>query len=146
MDSPWGFKKVVQKAWDTHVTGCGMFRLATNLLKVELKQLHRMSFTNITRRVDEVKEQLERLQKNLENDFTEQNHLVMQQGVRKLKRLLAVEDMYFHQLARDRWCTGTDRNVSYFHVVVKVSQRRTRIISLVTDEETRFTSPQEISS
>lgn len=89
--------------------------------------------------------QLESLQQ-LRLSFSSEARSRMQQGVLKLKRLLAVDEAHFMQLAKDKWCSSMDRNIRYFHAVLANSRRRTFISSKPAEQGVRMASHDPIST
>ncbi|GAB2221105.1 hypothetical protein Droror1_Dr00012272 [Drosera rotundifolia] len=87
------------KSWVLHANfkDFVIYHLASNLklLKLVLKRLHRC-FSQILQIGWMKLSQLDRMQ------FVWMRKLSMQQGVRKLRRLMAAKEMQFQQLARDK--------------------------------------------
>lgn len=56
--------------------------------------------------------------------------------VRKLKNIVSEEEIKFKQIAREKHIREGYENTKYFHLKAKGKQRRIRIHSLISDDQT----------
>lgn len=102
--------------------------------KKGLKELNKRSFSQITTKVVQRKEELNSIQKqlqmqplNVELKLTKKNCMV------KYNELLIIEEKFYRDKARTKWLVEGDRKTMYFHRKVKVNQTKNRIMSLCSN-------------
>lgn len=98
-----------------------MYRIIQKLksLKKKLKQLHRGHYSELSKRVNQMRSQLSCAQVGLRHDYTEANRRKVEDLLVEYNDLLAAEDEFLKQLVKDNWLMLMDRNASYFYNVIK---------------------------
>ncbi|GAB2276312.1 hypothetical protein Dimus_011044 [Dionaea muscipula] len=112
--------------------------------RAPIKQLHFRDFYGLTSRIAEAQETLERYQQLLREHFSEDDRECMRLACDNLKMLLAREDGYLRQMAKDEWIRFNDRNTKYFYNLVKGRQRRSRICGVFAGDGVLASSNSEI--
>ena len=119
------FMPVVKKVWDQNSGGCPMYQLCCKLrkLKRELKLFNKTYFSNISDRVKDAKEQMDKAQQEL-HTAPEIQTLRMRErdAVCNYTATVRAEESFFKQKARIQWLSLGDQNTSYFHKSVNGRQ------------------------
>ncbi|GAB2278529.1 hypothetical protein Dimus_013207 [Dionaea muscipula] len=103
-------------------------------------------FPGLSSMIVEAQETLERCQQLLREHFSEDNRERMRLACDNLKMLLAWEDGFLRQMAKDEWIRFNDRNTKYFYNLVQGRQRRSRICGVFTGDGVLASSNSEIGS
>lgn len=141
------FFDMVQQAWQTRITGVPMFILVKKLqaVKALLKGLHRSNFSDLSKRIADVKQQIDQCQEAIQLD--KRNSLLHAQE-RELKeqylRLLSAEASLAKQQAKVEWLQLGDRNTTFYHAHIKQRRARNQIVSICNDSGDRVTDCQGI--
>ena len=105
------FMPLVKKVWDQHSGGCPMYQLCCKLrkLKQELKHFNKTHFSNISDRVKDAKDHMDKAQQAL-HTAPEDPTLRMRErdAVRNYASTVRAEESFFKQKARMQWLSLGD--------------------------------------
>ncbi|KAI9397521.1 hypothetical protein POPTR_003G047001v4, partial [Populus trichocarpa] len=131
------FMPLVKKVWDQNSGGCPMYQLCCKLrkLKLELKLFNMAHFSNISDRVKDAKNEMDKAQQALHTAH-ENPILCMRErdAVHKYASTVRAEESFFKQKARIQWLSLGDQNTSYFHKSVNGRQNRNKLLSLTRED------------
>ena len=100
------YQNMVKKVWDQNSGGCPMYQLCCKLrkLKHELRLFNKTHFSNISDRVRDAKEQMDKAQQEL-HTTPEIQTLRMREidVVRNYAATVRAEESFFKQKARIQW-------------------------------------------
>jgi len=112
------FMPVVKKAWDQNSGGCPMYQLCCKLrkLKQELKLFNKTHFSNISDRVKDAKDKMDKAQQAMHTAHGNPTFCMRERDVvRNYASTVRAEESFFKQKARIQWLSLGDQNTSYFH-------------------------------
>lgn len=112
-----GFLPMIEEVWMTDIVGCFMFRLLSKLkkLKVELRNLNKREFWNISERVKEARVELSCTQVLLNRDRSNDALRTMEKDqIGKLIFLSKAAESLAKQKSRVNWLKNGDNNSKCF--------------------------------
>nr|GEV99763.1 hypothetical protein [Tanacetum cinerariifolium] len=123
------FILVVRRVWNSKIDGFSMFSLVSKL-KLLKKPLRKLNFKqgNLFENVVCLKAELAIMQSSMSDD--PHNKALREEELRLLKAYktaLKDEELFLRQKAKVEWLKASDRNLKYFHNVVKGRCNRNRI-------------------
>ena len=131
------FMPLVKKVWDQNSGGCPMYQLCCKLrkLKQELKLFNMAHFSNISDKVKDAKNEMDKAQQALHTAH-ENPILCMRErdAVHKYASTVRAEESFFKQKASIQWLSLGDQNTSYFHKSVNGRQNRNKLLSLTRED------------
>ncbi|CAL1356008.1 unnamed protein product [Linum trigynum] len=104
------------------------------ILKNLLKKLNREEFSERRERVKVKEAELEEIQREALSAPTSENFKKESTASRELYELLQAKESFLRHKSRDLWLKGGDSNSPYFHMSLKMRQRR-NMITMLKDEE-----------
>ena len=114
-----------------------MYQLCCKLrkLKQELKLFNMTHFSNISDRVKDAKNEMDKAQEALHTAH-ENPTLCMRErdAVHKYASTVRAEESFFKQKARIQWLSLGDQNTSYFHKSVNGRHNRNKLLSLTRED------------
>ncbi|KAG5527030.1 hypothetical protein RHGRI_028084 [Rhododendron griersonianum] len=137
----------VTDAWNQQQVGLPMLKVCKKLraCKEGLKDWSRRKFGVLKLRIEDTKEQLLVVQKQLSQGF---NHELVaeERGLtRCLEDLWQKEAMYWHQRSRIKWLQMGDRNSRFFHLSTIHRRQRNQILKLKDKEGNWKSEPKEVA-
>jgi len=116
--------KLIHDSWNNKVVGCPMFILQHKLkrLKIELRDWNKNSFGNVHNAVILKQGLLLGIQQNLETpSMSDIDGLLYQEKIAKeeLDHALHCQYLFWKERAKMLWFKDGDRNIAFFHDVVK---------------------------
>ena len=141
-------RRLVQKNWNSRVSGTPMFRLTQKLhcIKRELKVWSKSKFSNFRHQVDKNTSRLHFVESKLitDPDNHRLNHWYFRL-LRQREKLLLFHSRYWGQLARKRWLVDGDRNSRYFHRAANQRKRTNTILRLKSASGIWLDDPHSVS-
>nr|TKR97767.1 hypothetical protein D5086_0000209670 [Populus alba] len=126
--------RTVSSCWSSSVYGTPMYILyrKLKLLKGPLKELNRLHFSHISKRVYQIESKLEQLQVSFQLDRANQLLLDQDKLLRsKLSFLKFVENQFFSQKIKCKFLKESDRGSKFFHVLMGQNHRRNFIPAIM---------------
>ena len=115
------------------------------LLKARLKLLNKNSFSDISSRTEQARNELFTVQMALELRPFDQNLLDSEaELLRTYSSLRLQEESFFRQKSRIRWLKEGDSNTKFFHHFVNKRCAQNHILSVSTNEGNILSDPVEI--
>jgi len=127
------FMPLVKKVWDQNSGGCPMYHLCYKLrkLKQELKLFNTTHFSNISDRVKDAKNKMDKAQQALHTAHENPILCIRERdAIRKYTSTVRAEESFFKQKARIQWLSLGDQNTNYFHKSVNGRHNRNKLLSL----------------
>jgi hypothetical protein len=116
-------------------------------LKWPLKEINKLYFNHISKRVSRLETELELLQFAFQQD--RDNHLLLEQDRLlhlKLSNLKSAEKMFFSQKIKCKFLKKTDKGSSFFHALMSQNHRRNFIPVIMCSHGRLITSLKEIGA
>ncbi|XP_038993930.1 uncharacterized protein LOC120117774 [Hibiscus syriacus] len=141
------FMNVVKESWQSEVSSTAMCCLFAKLkrLKLRLKEFNRCHFEDISKRVNDKRNQLEQIQlANLSHAgcyIDEKNTLQ-----KELHDLEVVEASFYKQKAKIHWLKEGDRNTNFFHSAMIRKIKRNTIRLLYAEDGSRLDTFEAMSA
>lgn len=123
------FKTVVSNVWQAKITGTPSYIVAEKLrrLQRQLKTWNWEIFGDVRTQLEDIRTKIQSLE-----DSSQQT--LMEVGVEELRRLksdmaklLRWDSYLLYQKTREKWVTEGDRNIKFFHALIKDRRRRNTI-------------------
>ncbi|XP_020262214.1 uncharacterized protein LOC109838161 [Asparagus officinalis] len=137
----------VSSIWQKQVKGCKMYSVFLKLknLREVLKDLNRNHFGNISEQVCRAKNALEEVQQKLQIDPFNQALISQEkESLSVYNKLLNCEISFLQQKAKIQWSVKGDRNISYFHSIIKSNRHHNRVLVLNNSLGRKITEEEEI--
>jgi hypothetical protein len=131
------FMPVVKKVWDQNLGGCPMYQLCCKLrkLKQELKLFNMTHFSNISDRVKDAKDEMDKVQQAMHIAHGNTTLCMRERDVvRNYASIIRVEESFFKQKGRIKWLRLGDQNTSFFHKSVNGRHNRNRLLSVTRED------------
>ena len=141
------FLEVVSSNWYSPVYGAPIYILCRRLkfLKGPLKELNKLHFSHISKRVCKLETELELHQSTFQQDRN--NHLLLEQDrlLRlKLSNLKSTEKMFFGQKIKCKFLKESDKGSSFFHALMRQNHWRNFIPAIMCSHGHLSTSLKEV--
>jgi len=131
------FMPVVKKVWDQNSGGCLMYQLCCKLrkLKQELKLFNKTHFSNISDRVKNAKDEMDKAQQAMHTAHGNTTLCMRERDVvRNYASTVRAEESFFKQKARIQWLRLGDQNTSFFHKSVNGRHNKNRLLSVTRED------------
>ncbi|XP_074282749.1 uncharacterized protein LOC141607292 [Silene latifolia] len=130
-----GCEDTIRRAWDPGDD-------VTNNLRTCANELSRWQGANIGNLVKDIKIQRKKLLKINASERTESNVKERRKIKKKIARLINQEEQFWQQRSRVLWLKDGERNMAYFHRMVR-QRKQKNYIKLITDDQGRKFETQE---
>jgi len=131
------FMPMVKKVWDQNSGGCPMYQLCCKFrkLKQELKLFNKTHFSNISNRVKDAKDEMDKAQQAMHTTHGNTTLCMRERDVvRNYASTVRAEESFFKQKARIQWLRLGDQNTSFFHKSVNGRHNRSRLLSVTRED------------
>ena len=144
------FLQVVRDQWQLHGREDDRLKKVWNNLKCvkrRLKELHKPKFSNLRLRIDNIREDLQRVQSQLQSS-PHCNQLAQQEKecILKLQKFLNVEETTLRQKSRIQWLKLGDSNSQFFFNAMKVRYMQNNIEVLFNANGDKLTTTEAIKT
>ncbi|XP_059306468.1 uncharacterized protein LOC132057896 [Lycium ferocissimum] len=139
------FERIIKDVWNEQIEGYLMFQVVKKmkLLKQKLKALHKSNFCNLVEKANQDREDLKKVQTQLQQD--PQNVALQEEekevGGRFRRSMYLVESLLL-QRSKATWIRQADDNAKYFFSVIK-KRKLIQSITQVQDEQCQWQYEQQ---
>lgn len=144
-DNRWRFnpevKRVIKDVWATECTNIPPkdFHRIIEKCRRALSRWKSKNQTNTTKRINQLKEQIQQMYQSSTIDYATLNILKVE-----LNLQYRMEEEYWRTKSRIQWLNAGDRNSKFFHSKTKQRRSRNRIIHIKDDQGNTKTKPGDI--
>ncbi|XP_058192210.1 uncharacterized protein LOC131309618 [Rhododendron vialii] len=144
--------QIAKKVWNVPLNGSFAFKIMQKqkMLLRHLANWKKLSIGYLTEEIESRKRQLEKIQFQLGGQqWGLETEVIVKQDLlvrRELEDLLAREEAYWAQRAKQNWLAMGDRNIKYFHKMASIRAQKNRIVALKDSTGVLVTDPDAIEA
>lgn len=131
------FKEILKGSWVGHEAGNYVIHLFKKLKRSKdlFRKLNKQKFSDISGRVELARTKLECAQADLINDLANTQLQDIVKSARETYIIfLTFEESFFKEKSRIKWIKEGDKNISFFHITVKLHNARNKNLRLQNEE------------
>lgn len=113
--------KIVEALWRKSYVHNKMKEVCVKLRNLQpvLRHLNNTDFKGISQNIDQARQELNRIQKQMNHNITDELVAQEKETLIKLEKWSMIEENTLRQKSRTKWIQLGDSNTKYFHIVMK---------------------------